>query len=169
MVAVKLAMPLTEWGVYPARRCGRLCVALLSLLVLFGVGAALSACRPKRPYGTQKLGRIEDLLGSETYLERDHFLVRRDQEGFSVMSTQCTVDLSPLVMKRSAGQCELVSRETASKYDCNGKVLSGPADHNLPFYEIFAAPGEYEQSKADTLFVWVGKEKPPAWRFKGGR
>ena len=177
-------MSLTEWrGNLRACSGGVLClfkrltrlvtkpdgISRLTIAVVI-VLLSLSACRQKRPYGTERLGRIEDLLGAETYLERNHFLVRRDQVGFSVMSTLCTLDLSPLLMRHSEdGQCELVSRRTSSKYDCYGKVLNGPAKHDLPYYEIFAAPGEYEQRKADTLYVWIGKEKPPAWRFRIGR
>jgi len=123
-------------------------------------------CRPKRPYGIERLGPVAEFLKPETYLERNQLLVRYDRGGLSAMSTLCTKDLSPLVMERVGSKCELVSPLNGSRYDCIGRVLNGPAKHNLPYYELLLAPGEYEQRVADTLYVWIGKEKPPTWRLK---
>ena len=130
------------------------------------IAAAVGGCRPKRPYGVERLGPLKDFIGAETYLERQNLLVRDEDGGLSCMSTMCTYDLSPLVLRRTAEGCELISRFSHSRYDCRGKVLSGPAKYDLPYYELFAAPGEYEGRIPDTLYVWISKEKPPSWRLR---
>ena len=135
-------------------------IALLAGLLL------IAGCQPKRPYGVERLGRLEDLQAPENNLSQLNLLLRRDADGLSIMSTLCTKDLSQLVMRVEGSRCELVSPRNGSRYDCRGKVLAGPARHDLPYYELFVAPGEYETSKPDTLYAWIGKEKPPSWRLK---
>jgi hypothetical protein len=91
--------------------------------------------------------------------------VFRDPDGFSVMSTACTYDLTPLVRKVSPeGRVTWESQTTSSKYDERGQVISGPATVRLPFYQL-RADRALPSGPIDTLFAFVGVEKDPSWRF----
>lgn len=139
-----------------------LLITVLSLLVLVG-------CEQegrKRPFGYLKIGAAKEYLKPETYLPEMRLLVRYDEAtGFSVMSTMCTHDLSPLTLTRnSTGEEIFVSQYSESKYRKDGSVLNGPAMSPLPFYKVELKEGSYG-GPADTLYVAVGSEVPASWRL----
>ncbi|MBN8551203.1 MAG: hypothetical protein J0M12_17960 [Deltaproteobacteria bacterium] len=139
-------------------------VFAITTLILLGL---LSACEPAvrdRPFGDLRLGLAKDLLGDWNFLEQDAILLRRDARGWYAMSTMCTKDLSMLVLQGSSGEQILASRYTTSRYAIDGKVLSGPAVKDLPYYELSLDQGTYGGAK-DTLYVRIGKEKPKDWRL----
>lgn len=80
------------------------------------------------------------------------------------MSTSCTYDLTELRREVTSQGEFWVSEETSSRYDANGKVISGPAVADLPYYEM-----KLDVSKIggppDTLYVIIGSERSPDWRF----
>jgi Rieske Fe-S protein len=119
-----------------------------------------------RPYGYVRLGKISDLARAETYLEKDALLLRMDAGGFYIMSTECTYDLSNLKPERQAnGEAVWVSSYTSSKYDSQGRVISGPARENLPYY-LLEANNSVVGGPVDTLYARIGYKKSPDWRLK---
>ena len=142
--------------------------ARLLRCIVICVSLVLAACEPshlERPYGYLKLGKVQDLLRTETFLSNDRLFVRHDESGFSVMSTLCTKDLSPLVLKKSPeGDRMWVSRYSASTYRLNGKVITGPAIRDLPYYELKLDSSKYGGPK-DTLYAVIGQERAPSWRL----
>ena len=119
----------------------------------------------RRSPGYLRLGKIQDLWGAENYLPEQRLLLRHDEGGFYVMSTECTHDLSALRLKDSPTGREFVSEYSASRYDTDGRVLSGPAEVSLPYYELLVDSGEYGGPK-NTLYARVGSEVPPTWRLR---
>lgn len=135
-------------------------VAVLTVVVFFGCHEALT-----RPYGYIRLGKASELTAPETPLLDKWLILRHDEKGFSVMSTLCTYDLSPLDIRHTPdGHYELVSRYTQSAYSSDGSVLHGPTRHPLPYYELTLDEGVYGGPK-DTLYVQVGVERPKEWRL----
>lgn len=138
--------------------------------LIFGIFVALNitACEPKvreRPYGDMRLIKVAEMTGDERYFSELGFLLRRDSGGFYVMSTVCTHDLTTL-KRRSSPQGDIfVSSDSTSSYDINGKVLTGPAIGDLPYYSLKLESGVYG-GPIDTLFVEVGEKVPSNWRFK---
>jgi hypothetical protein len=80
------------------------------------------------------------------------------------MSTQGTYDLSQLELRRVDGKLVLVSAYSTSTYDLDGRVLTGPATVNLPFYELQFEPKVVGEPR-NTLFARVGREVAPSWRL----
>lgn len=128
------------------------------------VGALGCAEGRKRPPGYLRLGHVSKLLGRATELKDFDLILRRDEGGLSAMSTDCTHDLSSLVLRKVEGKLILVSTLSASTYDVDGKVLSGPAKVDLPYYELRFDAGVYGGAR-DTLYVYVGREVSPSWRL----
>lgn len=135
-----------------------------ALVVVVALAVAGCADGRKRPPGYLRLGHISKLLGRATDLKDFDLILRRDEGGLSVMSTDCTYDLSRLVLRKVDGKLILVSTLSSSTYDLDGKVLSGPAKVNLPYYELRFDAGVYDGPR-DTLYVYVGREVSPDWRL----
>jgi len=167
-------------GAYATILTKALLLCFLSLVLLSALG-----CYPKsreRPYGILRLGPMEKFQGAEVFLPELRVLVRHDKLGLSVMSTSCSVDLTPLhieVSKDSSGGSDagsriLVSRETGSQYSLDGTVRQGPAVKGLPFYELkidrgaSGAVGDHSTNQSgakDTLYALIGREVPASWRL----
>ena len=133
----------------------------------FAVSAVILACNSsgmKRPYGFMRLGTLEELSSSETYLPDQRLMVRRDANGFSVMSTTCTFDLTPLTRSEQVDSITWRSSYTESEYAYNGEVKRGPTKHALPYYNIKIDAAVYGGVK-DTLYAEVGTERDETWRF----
>jgi nitrite reductase/ring-hydroxylating ferredoxin subunit len=126
----------------------------------------LSGCTEgrKRPPGYLRLGPIAEFLDEPRNLEDFDMIVRRDTGGLYGMSTQCTYDLSQLELRRVDGKLVLVSAYSTSTYDLDGRVLTGPATVNLPFYELQFEPKVVGEPRT-TLFARVGREVAPSWRL----
>jgi len=122
----------------------------------------------ERPYGYSRLGNINDLPIGEKYLPQALIYLRRDEKGFSAMSTLCTFDLSKLHLKSiKQGQKEVeiwVSKFNQSQYAKNGDVLKSPSKHSLPYYQLEIAAGG-AGSAADTLYVKIGSQVSKEWRL----
>lgn len=137
------------------------------LLLLFVAVLTVVSCKSDyrtRPYGYHRLGKLSELMAPETELTENNILLRRDNRGFYAMSTACTYDLTYLQRRKIDGKDLYVSTYTESKYDLDGKVVSGPSKRNLPYYELRIAPGIYDGPR-DTLYVYVGKEVSPDYRL----
>lgn len=143
-------------------RAVALAAASLIVLLLF---VSCTKKVKKRPYGYFRLGPVAEYLAPETRLEKFNLLLRRDEGGLYVMSTVCTHDLTYLLRKTVGEEDIFVSQYTASKYDINGKVISGPATADLPYYELKIDAGVYGGPK-DTLYAYIGKEVSREWRLK---
>jgi hypothetical protein len=140
---------------------------LPALLLILMFAGSLTACREgeRRPPGYLRVGNAEQLARPMTFIEDQRLLLRLDERGFYVMSTECTFDLTALIPKKNQkGELYLASQETTSTYDMNGKVLTGPATVNLPYYELIAASGVYG-GPVDTIYARIGYEKPADWRL----
>ncbi|MCB0318537.1 MAG: Rieske 2Fe-2S domain-containing protein [Bdellovibrionales bacterium] len=118
----------------------------------------------KRPYGYLRLGPLKEFLSSETFLEQQGILVRRDENGFYAMSTYCTYDLTHLSLKKKEATKILASSFTKSTYDLTGHVLTGPAEADLPYYELSIAAQSVESPIA-TLYVQIGDRVSSSWRL----
>lgn len=146
---------------------------MLALVLIIASALSCSSAGKKRPFGYMRLGPVNEMLSPETFMEQKGILLQRDDRGFYAMSTYCTYDLARLVIKsdKENGQRRLVSRFSKSTYDMNGKVLSGPAVSDLPFYKLKMAvefstpPGEAIEVKVDNLYVKIGDEVSPDWRL----
>lgn len=139
-------------------------IRLSALLILCGL---LFACEPSvrdRPFGDIRLGMAKELLAPSSFLDKAVVLLRRDERGWYAMSTMCTKDASILVRRDGPGGVVLASQYTSSTYDLEGKVLSGPAVKNLPYYELTLDQGTYGGPR-DTLYVHIGVEKDAGWRL----
>lgn len=90
-------------------------------------------------------------------------LVHKDARGLAVMSLLCTVDLSPLSKRALAGSEQWHSPLSGAAYDLSGRVISGPAKHPLPYYELFVDKGP--PGAPLTLYAYVGRIKDPEWRL----
>lgn len=137
----------------------RVCALALAFLLV--------SCKPEvrdRPYGELRLGRIQELLGSQIFLDKAGLLLRRDEQGWYAMSTLCTHDLSVLRRRNGPNGLFLASVFSTSTYDLNGRVLSGPAIKDLPYYELYVEQGVADGPR-DTLYARIGNEKPRDWRL----
>lgn len=127
----------------------------------------LSGCEPavrERPYGDLRVGKMKDLLGPRTLVRDAGLLIRRDEGGWSAMSTLCTHDLSVLQLKDNGQGPILTSMYTASTYGLDGTVLTGPAVKPLQYYELFIDQG-LANGPRDTLYAKIGVEKDRNWRL----
>lgn len=111
-----------------------------------------------------KLGKISDLSTSETYLPDLRLVVRMDDKGFSVMSTVCTLDLTPLTRVDDGGKVVWRSSYSESSYSYDGAVLHGPTKVALPYYNLKVDSSLYGGPK-DALYAEVGVERSKEWRF----
>lgn len=118
----------------------------------------------RRPPGYLRIGKLAELSAPEQWLEAERLFLRLDERGYSVMSTLCTYDLTPLELEKTAEGEMFVSRFTSSRYRKDGTVVSGPSKFDLPYYELVIAP-EVWGGPLDTLYVKVGTERPPSWRL----
>jgi len=127
----------------------------------------LFSCTPdvmQRAVGYVRLGAAAEFSGSEHYLESRRLYLRRDEGGFSVMSTMCTKDLSTLRKERVEGEIVWRSNFSGSSYDQYGNVLDNSAAGNLPYYRLVlyaSVPG----GERDTLFAQIGTEVDRDWRL----
>ena len=139
-------------------------IAFFFILVCLVV---VSACEQtkKRPYGYIRLGAVEALRVPATFREDLRLLVKYDAQGFSVMSTMCTYDLTPLTRVRVGQNFLFQSVYTTSRYDGTGVVLQGPTTEELPHYHLVLARASVN-GPLDTLYVRVGVEVPADWRLK---
>ena len=133
------------------------------VLVIFS-GSGCQSGGLKRPVGFMRLGLISDLTKPETYFPDEKLMLRHDEKGFSVMSTTCTYDLSPLLKQRYQNSYVWVSSFTDSTYDALGKVRTGPATIDLPYYRIEFGASAYG-GPIDTIYVEVGVERDKDWRI----
>jgi nitrite reductase/ring-hydroxylating ferredoxin subunit len=137
------------------------------LLLCLGIALVVCACQTsvrKRPPGWFKLGKVVDFSEAETYLADKRLLLRKDARGFSVMSTECTHDLSALLPKKTNAGVVFFSEYSDSQYAEDGKVLHGPAVQDLPYFELRIDESVYGGPK-DALYVQVGTEVPKDWRL----
>ena len=138
-----------------------------AVIIIFTVASLLS-CRPsyrKRPISYHRLGPLSDFTQPEIELDKHNLLLRRDDDGFYIMSTVCTYDLTYLQRQNIEGKQIYVSSYSDSKYDLEGNVLSGPSVRHLPYYELKIDAATYDGPK-DTLYAYVGREVPKTWRLK---
>lgn len=142
---------------------GRLCGLILCLLFALG-------CRSgelHRPAGVMRVGKVREFVGrSETFLPELRLLVRSDERGVSVMSTECTHDLSPLELVEEEGRRILLSRYSGSRYTISGAVISGPQKTPLPFF-VARIGAETWDGPLDTLYIEMGRSKEVGgdWRL----
>ena len=142
-------------------------LVLVFVVAALALAAAFTGCHPgirKRAYGNLRLGKVAEFPEAEYFLPDLSLLLRRDAGGFYVMSTTCTYDESDLVPVKHGDSFIFKSSYTTSSYTAEGKVLSGPARGDLPYFQIELAPGDDEVSP-DTLYVNVGREVSSAWRL----
>ncbi len=138
------------------------------LIIAFALG--LSGCKGRhlhRPAGVMRVGSVASLLANREILLADsRILIRSDERGLSVMSTECTSDLSPLVLVEERGERFLSSPFSGSLYRLTGEVVQGPAVAPLPYFRARLAAGEWGGPE-DTLFVEMGvlNEVGPEWRL----
>lgn len=141
---------------------------LLMSLIWISISFILLGCNSphnqKRPPTYLTLGFVEDLKRPETYLPDKRLLLRFDERGFWVMSTQCPYDSSPLRPREEEEKIILASDLSASTYSVDGDVLSGPAKYSLPFYKLEIAE-QIVGGPKDTLYVHLGSEVDSQWRL----
>lgn len=146
-----------------------------------------------RPVGFFHLGKVADLFSPETRLAQTGLVLRHDANGFWVMSTYSTYDLSPLEWEKDGREEVLVSPRNGGRYSADGSVLTEPMDlcaslgstrqvwcrlmalisgrgwrpwaDKLPFYKLRLDSSDYGGIK-DSLYVEVGVERPQGWRLK---
>lgn len=143
---------------------------LLHAIFIAGFTFALySGCdslgQRKRPYGYVRLGKLADFQQEQQFLPDLRLLVRKDAAGYSAMSTLCTFDLSSLKQVASDSGYVWKSESTSSTYSAEGKVLTGPAQHDLPYYRMVLDQWDIKSPK-NTLYVYIGDEQPASWRLK---
>ena len=134
---------------------------LFAILLCF----SLESCGPrvrKRPVGFMRLGNVLDLRSPDIVFKEKNLLLRHDDNGFYVMSLQCTFDSSPLVMWNVDSKRVFISPTSKSVYDENGAVLRGPAQSPLPYYRL-----KYSADANGSEFVvaMIGIEVPGNWRL----
>ena len=145
--------------------------ALARFLLICGLVLTTSGCESghrERPYGTIKIGKYADYVEPEMYLTNLGLMLRRDSGGYSAMSTYSTIDLYPLVRKKSGDSYIFTSEYDSSTFAADGKVLTGPARHDLPYYRLYIDQ-EVVDTPEDTLFVRIGEEVPKNWRLAPAR
>jgi len=118
----------------------------------------------KRPVGYMRLGLISELTKPETYFPEERLMLRHDERGFSVMSTVCTYDLSPLLKQKLQSSYVWVSSFTDSSYEADGKVRTGPTKADLPYYRLEFGAAAYG-GPIDTIYVEVGVERDKDFRL----
>lgn len=138
-------------------------VSVVILIVMLGV--TLASCDfgvRKRPFGFMELGNVLDLRSPQIFFPEKRLLLRRDKDGFYVMSTQCTHDLSTLIFKETEEEARFFSPWTSSVYDEAGNVLQGPAKRPLPYFRL----DHWKNANGEVLVAVIGDEVPASWRLK---
>lgn len=99
--------------------------------------AAATGCQRRfvRPGGEHQLGELKDLLRKRTVLRESGFLVFRDDQGWSVISSLCTYDGCNLTYQGKGFLCSCCG----SRFTEQGGVLNGPTQEVLPWFEIHFA------------------------------
>ena len=139
------------------------CFSYLVLLIAF---VACNDGAQTRPLGFFNLGPVDELAElPETPMSELKLYVRHDAEGFSVMSTACTYDLSPLTKVITPEGVRWRSAFSTSEYDDQGRVVHGPARGDLPFYTLTLSRDFYH-GPISSVFAKVGEEVPRSWRLK---
>jgi len=141
----------------------RILTPLTGTLALF----LLIACTPEvmtRPVGYVRLGPVADFTDPEHHLEELRLLLRRDERGFSVMSTMCTRDLSTLRTRIVNNKKVWYSDFSGSLYNNEGHVLENSAAGSLPYFKLVLYPSAPGKDR-DTLFARIGTEVAQDWRF----
>jgi hypothetical protein len=112
-----------------------------------------------------RIGNIQELrVVPEKFFPNLGLYLRSDLAGFSVMSTHCTYDLSPLKMVTDQSGLRWTSSFSTSEYSGDGRVTRGPALGDLPYYRLEVKEGEYN-GPPDTLYAIVGEEVDRNWRL----
>lgn len=101
----------------------------------------------ERPQGTSKLGLVKNLLKPRQHISAKSMLVFRDENGWSVLSTQCTYDGCDL----SYGFETLLCQCCKSEYFFRGDVLRSPTKRPLPWYKIFFKEGHLYAQAGDIV------------------
>lgn len=122
-------------------------------------------CEVKRPPGFLTIGKVAEVASRSHFLQEKNFYLIRDDQGIAVMSTLCSHDRLPLKLVKDNGREIFVSDYNPSRYDLSGRVISGPAKHDLLFYALRIDSGVYGGPK-DTLYVKIGSEVPREWRLR---
>ena len=144
----------------------RSCTLFLLMLIFVSCGSRQS----HRPAQVMRVGPIASFLEApETYLPDLRIFIRVDDHGLSVMSTECTFDLSPLELVEEGENRFFRSRFSTARYSLAGEVLSAPAIAPLPYFKARVAEGVWGGPK-DTLFVEIGlqNEVNSDWRLSMG-
>jgi cytochrome b6-f complex iron-sulfur subunit len=104
-----------------------------------------------------KIGRPEDFpVGTQRYFDAHQTYVFADQDGIFAISAVCT-HLGCVVAQDDKG---LVCPCHGSRFDVNGKPLSGPAPKGLPWFEVSRLPN-------GKLVADRGKIVPAGTKFSG--
>ncbi len=103
-------------------------------IVLLLIVTLLVSCKQAyhRPAGEHDMGDVGDLLYSEQHNRPRALLIFRDDQGWSALSTQCSHDGCDLTYQDQMLVCSCCQ----SKYDKQGRVVHGPSEEALPFFEI---------------------------------
>jgi len=116
--------------------------AAISLALVTGVTAAATYLRQFFPRlaGQKRRITVGDLslfpVDTFTFLEEHHLFVYRDHEGVRAVSAVCT-HLGCILENTTEGfECPC----HGSRYDLEGKVLSGPAPRHLAWYQVSGTP-----------------------------
>jgi Rieske Fe-S protein len=141
----------------------RFFLVVLSFLALSVTLIGCDLHNRKRPYGYIRVGPLKNFLKKETLSEEYNLFIRRDERGLYAMSTMCTYDLAPLSLKRAGSKLIFYSHSNESTYDSEGRVLSGPSHHNLPYYKL-RIDAKLRGGPVDTLYAIIADEVPPSWR-----
>jgi hypothetical protein len=138
---------------------------LLIFLFIFAILGCDRAGDRKRPPGYLKIGLISTFNEGDNYLPELRLMLRKDSYGYSVMSTECTYDLTPLKKIVNKNSYIWKSDYTNSSYNADGTVITEPATVKLPYYELVLSASKYG-GEIDTLYVSIGKEVTANWRLK---
>jgi len=128
---------------------------LLLILFILSVILAQGSCKSSYTRKAQliDLGEVKGFLYTKVFV-RDHKLfVTRDDKGWAAMSTQCTHEGCDLSLQEKNFFCPCCR----SYFEHNGQVISSPAEHNLPYYEMSYKEGH--------LYADTGKPVKPDYRF----
>jgi len=111
------------------RSCSILLLASSPVLI-----SSLFGCKQgyTRDSAELNLGEVQDLLYTQQMIRDRDILVTRDNNGWSALSAQCTKEGCALSYQEERFLCTCCS----SMFDHAGKVLKGPANSPLPYFEI---------------------------------
>lgn len=92
-----------------------------------------------RDSGELNLGQVQDLLYTQQLIRDKDILVNRDPSGWSAMSTQCSYEGCALSYQEERFLCTCCG----SVYSHAGAVLKGPAEIQLPYFEVKYLEGSF--------------------------